>query len=281
MVPVESERACATAGTRPRWRRWVPLALLALAAALVFATGWYRYLSLETVVRNRTALALLVEAHFALALAAFLAIYITTVSLSIPGALLLTIASGILFGWLAGGLTVMVGATVGGTITFLIAKSVCGEYVVRRAGPRLSRIVRGFRADAFSYLLFLRLVPLFPFVLVNIAPALVGVPLRTFVTATALGVIPATFVFAGIGAGLDSAIRAQEIVYRACIDAGRPDCRLDFDASAAATPELIAALIALGVLALVPVLIKRVYSRRSGPIRSAHRRCRRAEGERS
>lgn len=242
----------------------MPLAIIVLAAVLVFALGWPRYLSLEMVVRNHTALAAFVEAHFAAALAAFVMVYIATVALSLPGAVLLTIAAGILFGWLVGGLAVLVGATVGATIIFLVAKTACGEYVARRAGPRLSRIVHGFRADAFSYLLFLRLVPLFPFVLVNIAPALVGVPLATFVAATALGIIPGTFVFAAVGAGLDSAIRAQEAIYRACVDAGRPDCHLDFDASAAATPELIAALIGLGLLALVPVLIKRVYARRSG-----------------
>lgn len=255
---------------RFRWRRWVPLAAIVLAAVLVFAMGWHRYVSLETVVSNRTALAAFVDAHFVAALATFIAIYIATVALSVPGAVLLTIAGGILFGWLVGGLAVLVGATVGATIIFLIAKTACGEYVVRRAGPRLSRIVDGFRADAFSYLLFLRLVPLFPFVLVNIAPALVGVPLVTFIAATALGIIPGTFVFAAVGAGLDSAIRAQEIMYRACVDTGRSDCRIDFHASAAATPELIVALIGLGLLALVPVVIKRVYARRSaaGPVGS-------------
>lgn len=267
MVPVESESAHAAICAPPvrsRWRRWVPLAAVLLVAILVFAMGWHRYLSLETVVRNRAELVSLVDAHYAAALAAFIAIYVATVALSVPGAMLLTIAGGILFGWLVGGLAVMAGATVGSTIIFLAAKTACGEYVARRAGPRLSRIVRGFRADAFSYLLFLRLVPFFPFVLVNIAPALVGVPLTTFLAATALGIIPGTFVFAAVGAGLDSAIRAQEMTYHACLDAGRSACRLDFDASAAATPELIAALIALGLLALVPVVIKRVYARRPG-----------------
>ncbi len=267
MVPVESESAHVAMyapPVRPRWRRWVPLAAVVLVAAVVFAMGWHCYLSLETLVRNRTELAAFVDTHFVAALAAFVAIYIATVALSVPGAMLLTISGGILFGWLVGGLAALIGATVGATIVFLIAKTACGEYIVRRAGPRLSRLVRGFRADAFSYLLFLRLVPLFPFVLVNIAPALVGVPLATFVAATALGIIPGTFVFTAVGVGLDSAIRAQEAVYRACVDAGRADCRLDFDASAAATPELVAALIALGLLALVPVVIKRVYARRSG-----------------
>jgi uncharacterized membrane protein YdjX (TVP38/TMEM64 family) len=266
MIPVESESARAATCTppvRPRWRRWLPLATIVVAAVLVFALGGYRYLSLETIVRNHAALVAFVEAHFAAALVAFVAIYIATVALSIPGPMLLTISGGILFGWLAAALAVLLGASVGATLVFLVAKTACGDYFARRAGPRLSAIARGFRADAFSYLLFLRLVPLFPFAFVNIAPALAGVPLTTFVAATALGIIPGTFVFAAVGTGLDSAIRAQDAVYRACVDAGRPDCRFDFDASAAATPQLIAALIALGLLALVPVVIKRVYARRS------------------
>ena len=244
--------------------RLIPLAALVAIAALVFAMGWHRALSLETLVRHRAALVSFVDAHLVAALAAFIGLYIAAVALSIPGAVLLTISGGILFGWLVGGFAVIVGATTGATVIFLVARSAFGGHVVRRAGPRLSRIVQGFRADAFSYLLFLRLVPLFPFLLVNLAPALVGVPLQTFIAATALGIIPGTFVFAGVGAGLDSVIRAQEAPYRACLDAGRTDCRLDFDPGAAATPQLIAALVALGLLALVPVVIKRVYARRSG-----------------
>jgi uncharacterized membrane protein YdjX (TVP38/TMEM64 family) len=158
----------------------------------------------------------------------------------------------------------VVAATIGASIIFLIARSAFGEYVVRRAGPRLSKILDGFCADAFSYLLFLRLVPLFPFFLVNLAPALVGVRLGTFVAATALGVIPATFVFASVGAGLDSVINAQAAAYHACLAAGRTDCRVDFDPAAALTPQLIGALVALGLLALVPVVVKRFSARRAG-----------------
>lgn len=267
MAPVESESACAAAcapPARPRWRRFLPLAAIALVALAVFAMGWHRYLSLETLVRNRAALDAFVDAHFVEALGAFIAIYIATVSLSIPGALLLTISSGILFGWLVGGLAVLVGAIVGATAVFLIARTAFGEHLVRRAGPRLKRVMEGFRANAFSYLLFLRLVPLIPFVLVNLAPALVGVPLTTFVAATALGIIPGTFVFAAVGDGLDSIILAQEMAYRACVDAGRADCRLDFDLAAAATPQLVGALIALALLALVPIVVKHVYARRAG-----------------
>jgi uncharacterized membrane protein YdjX (TVP38/TMEM64 family) len=244
--------------------RLAPVVVIVVIAAVVFAMGWHRHLSLETLVRHRAALGEFVDAHQAAALAAFVAIYVAVVSLSIPGAVFLTIAGGLLFGVIVGGLAVIVAATAGATVIFLIARSAFGTYVVRRAGPRLTKIVDGFCADAFSYLLFLRLVPLFPFFLVNLAPALVGVRLSTFVAATAIGVIPATFVFASVGAGLDSVIQAQAAMYHACLAAGRPDCGLDFDPSAALTPQLIGALIALGVLALVPVVVRRAYARKAG-----------------
>jgi uncharacterized membrane protein YdjX (TVP38/TMEM64 family) len=237
--------------------RLAPVVAIGLAAVLVFAMGWHRQLSLETLVRHRAALDDFVDMHFAAALTAFVAIYITAVSLSLPGGLFLTVSGGLLFGVLIGGAAAVMGATVGATVIFLIARSAFGEYVVRRAGPRLSKLADGFCAHAFSYLLFLRLVPVFPFFLVNLAPALVGVRLTTFVAATAIGIIPATFVFASVGAGLDSVIQAQAAMYHACLNAGRADCRLDFNPAAALTPQLIGALIALGLLALAPVLVRR------------------------
>src|SRR5262249_46645692 len=151
----------------------------------------------------------------------------------------------------------VVAATTGATVIFLVARSAFSQYVLRRAGPRLAKIADGFRADAFSYLLFLRLVPVFPFFLVNLAPALVGVRVATFVAATAIGIIPATFVFASVGAGLDSVIQAQAATYLACLNAGAADCHLDFDPAAVLTPQLVGALVPLGLLALAPVLVRR------------------------
>jgi uncharacterized membrane protein YdjX (TVP38/TMEM64 family) len=253
--------------------------VIALAAIVVFATGLHKYLSFETLVRNRVALAEFVGSHYWATLAAFVAIYIGVVALSIPGALFLTIGSGILFGWIVGGTAVIIGATVGAIIIFLIVKSLGPQilaavwaFLTRRATGSFARflsatrrrgeaLAEGFRADAFSYLLFLRLVPIFPFWLVNLVPALAGVRLATFAAATALGIIPATFAFAFVGAGLDSVIVAQEAVYRACVAAGKTDCRLDFDLKSALTPELLGAFVALGAVALVPVVVRRLRAR--------------------
>jgi uncharacterized membrane protein YdjX (TVP38/TMEM64 family) len=250
-------------------RRWWPLAAIVVLAVIVYAMGWHHQLSLETLVRHRAAIQAFVAAHEASALALFVALYIAAVALSVPGAVWLTISGGFLFGVWVGTLASMVGAVIGATLVFLIAKSACGEHLVRRAGPLAARLADEFRADAFSYLLVLRLVPAFPFFLVNLVPAVLGVRLSTFVTATALGIIPATFAFASIGAGLNSVISAQEAAYHACLAAGRADCRLDFDLMVALTPQVLAALVALAVLALLPVAIKRwrgraPIARRSG-----------------
>jgi uncharacterized membrane protein YdjX (TVP38/TMEM64 family) len=247
---------------RPWLHRLAPLALVVLVMAVVFVMGWHRYLSLETLVRHRAAIDGFVAARYALAITTFVAIYVAAVALSIPGAAILTITGGVLFGWFIAGLAAIVGATAGATIVFLIARGACGEAILRRAGPLAEKLAQGFRADAFHYLLFLRLVPVFPFWLVNLAPAVVGVRVGTFVLATALGIIPGTFAFGLVGEGLDSVIAAQEAAYRTCVAAERPDCRLDFSMTALVTPQLLAALAALGVVALIPVALRKWRARR-------------------
>jgi uncharacterized membrane protein YdjX (TVP38/TMEM64 family) len=246
---------------RFRVRRLVPLAAVAAAAILVVAMGWHRELSLENIVRYRTALGGFVNAHGLGAVAAFVAVYIVVVALSIPGGLFLTISGGILFGTIAGGLASVTGATIGAIIIFLIAKSAFGEHLMRRAGPLAARLAEGFREDAFCYLLFLRLVP-FPFFVINLVAAVMGVRLGTFIAATAIGIVPAAFALAFLGAGIDSAVMAQETAYRSCLAAGGTNCVLDFKLKAAITPQLIGALVALGCAALIPIVVKRVRARR-------------------
>jgi uncharacterized membrane protein YdjX (TVP38/TMEM64 family) len=251
-------------GARTRVRRFAPIAVVVLAMAAVFASGAYRHVSLETLVRHRMAIDAFLADHAIAAVGVFVAIYIVVVALSIPGALFLSISGGVLFGTLIGGLANVVGATIGATVIFLVAKSACGENLVRRAGPLACKLAEGFRADAFSYLLFLRLVPAFPFFLVNLAPALVGVKLSTFVAATAIGILPGAFAFAFFGSGLDSVLAAQEAAYRGCLASGRSECTLHFDMGMIVTPQLLAALAALGAIALIPVAVKRLRARHAG-----------------
>jgi uncharacterized membrane protein YdjX (TVP38/TMEM64 family) len=243
------------------WRRVLPIGAVVVVAVLVIAAGWHRELSLEGLVRHRAAIDDLIAGNQGVAVAGYVALYIVVVALSVPGALALTLVGGILFGVLVGGLAAAVGATAGAVCIFLIAKSTFGEQLLRRAGGRAAALAEGFCADAFCYLLFLRLIPVFPFWVVNLVAAVSGVRLTTFAVATAIGILPATFALAFVGAGLDSVIAAQEAAYNLCVSGGRSDCRLHFDVAAALTPELLVALTALGVLALIPIGLKRLRMR--------------------
>jgi uncharacterized membrane protein YdjX (TVP38/TMEM64 family) len=247
-------------------RRACPLVLVVVLSAVVFAMGWHRQLSFETLARHHEALRDFIVLHEVSAVGAYVALYIALVALSLPVGLYYTVIGGILFGAVLGGAAALVGATIGAICIFLIARSALGEHLVRRVGPLAEKLAQNFRADAFSYLLFLRLVPIFPFWLVNLVSALAGVRLATFAGATALGIVPATFAFAFVGAGLDSVIDAQHAAYRSCLAAGRADCRLTFHMNAAVTPELLAALAALGVVALIPVVVKRLRNRNRAPV---------------
>ena len=241
--------------------RLAPLVAIVLLALAAYAAVGRGAISLEALVRHRAAIDGFVVAHRLLAVGLYVLLYIFVVALSLPGATFLTVAGGFLFGLAVGAPAAVIGATLGATVIFLVARTALGEPLLKRAGPRAVKLAEGFREDAFHYLLFLRLVPAFPFFLVNLVPAFAGVRLAPFVAATALGVIPGAVAFAFAGTGLDSVIAAQKNAYEACLASGRGDCHLVFDAKDMLTPQLIGALVALGALALVPVVVKRLRLR--------------------
>lgn len=259
-LPDDREEVAAIAKTSARRLRlaaMIVLAVIVLAVAFAVAMGWHKQLSLEALVRHRATLAAMVADHELAALAGFIAFYAVAAGCSLPGVVFLTIGGGAVFGGLVGGFAAVAGATLGATAVFLIAKTALGSIAARWMGPLVTRLADGFREDAFHYLLFMRLVPVFPFWIVNLLPALCGVRLGTYVVATAIGIVPATLAFAFFGAGLDSVLAAQVTHYRACLSAGEADCRLEFDVTMVLTPQLIAGLVALGIAALIPVAVKR------------------------
>lgn len=236
--------------TAARLKRWLPLALLGSVIAGIFAFGLNDYLNLETLRENRAALKALVEAHAAVASIGFVLIYAVVVAASLPGATVMTLAGGFLFGvWLGTALNV-VGATVGATLLFLVARSAVGDGLRERAGPFVKRMEEGFRRDAFNYLLFLRLVPVFPFWVVNLVPAFLGMRLIPYVIATLIGIIPGGVVYTAFGAGLGD-----------LFDAGAEANLKDVF-----TPTIILALVGLGVLALVPIAVRRWRERARPPV---------------
>lgn len=258
MAAVESSREGVAAGSRS-WLRSLPLILLCGATATAFATGAYRYLSVEALVSHREALRGVVAAHAWTAPLGFWLAYVAAVALSLPGAALLTVAGGLLFGWAAGSLLTVSAALIGAVLVFLAARTSLAGWLRRGAGARLERFSAGFRDGAFSYLLFLRLVPVFPFWLVNLAPALLGVPLGTYAAATLIGIVPGTIAFSVAGSGLDGIIAGQAGAREACLAAGRSECGLDLSLKTLLTPGLAATLLALAVLSLIPVLLKRLW----------------------
>ena len=225
--------------------------------AAIFASGAHHYLTFENLLASRESLRGAIASHPVWSLAAYSLVYITAVALSVPGALILTISGGFLFGWLLGGLAAVMSATLGAILIFLAARTSLGAILREKAGPSIARFREGFEQDAASYLLFLRLVPVFPFWLVNLAPAILNVPLRTFAWTTLIGVLPGTFAYAFAGAGLDSVAAAQRQAFDACIASGGPDCKAHIYVRQLVTPQLLYAFAALGIVALIPVFLKR------------------------
>lgn len=240
--------------------RWGALCLLAGLTLTGYLNGWHEALSLSGLIRHREALATYVSGNRLEAMAVFTLAYAAVVAMSFPGGVLLTVAAGAMFGWWMGGLVAVTGATVGATLVFLIARSSLGAVLARRAGPFVRKLSDGFRRDAASYLLFLRLTPVFPFWLVNIAPALFQVPLGIYVLTTAIGILPGTFAFAMVGSGFDSVIAAQEALDPGC--AARGTCRVSL--TALLTPQLVTALVVMGLVALLPVGLRLWRRNRNG-----------------
>jgi uncharacterized membrane protein YdjX (TVP38/TMEM64 family) len=223
----------------------IPMAILAVGLIAFFALGYQRYLSLEVLRTNRALLLGYVHAHPLLAAGLYVTVYIGIIAFSIPGGTIMTITGGFLFGTLEAAALATCSATLGGTILFLATKTALADYFRTRMGPRVARFEDGFNRNAFSYLFVSRLIPMFPFPIVNIASGLLGVNARTFITATFIGIIPATVVFAGLGSGLGK-----------LFDRGiKPDMHLLL------RPQILLPLAGLAILALIPPIWRAIATR--------------------
>jgi uncharacterized membrane protein YdjX (TVP38/TMEM64 family) len=237
-----------SAASRRSWGRILLLpALAGFGLAAIFLFHLDRDLSFAALAANRLVLLGAVARHPFVVSALFAALYVVATTMSLPGSSLLTMSAGLLFGLGFGTALVVAAATLGATLLYLIARTSFGEFLRGRTSGTLERLQGGFQQDAFSYLLFLRLVPLFPFWLVNLVCALLEVPLRTFVSATLVGIIPGTAVYASVGSGLGAIFARGQ----------KPDLGLIF------TPEVLLPVIALAVLSLAPVAYRHLRQRRS------------------
>lgn len=214
---------------------------IAIAAVIAVGIGAFfyfdlgRFLTLEALKENRDRLLAFTDANYAGTVGLFIISYIAVTGLSLPGAVILTLAGGFLFGSVSATLFVNLGATTGATLAFLVARYLLRDAVEQKFGWWLGPFQEGFNRNAFSYLMTLRLIPLFPFFIVNLVSGLTRVNLGTYVAATALGIIPGSFVYAYAGQQLGTINSLKEI----------------------ASPNVIAAFVLLGLLALVPSVYKK------------------------
>ncbi|MBO6784900.1 MAG: TVP38/TMEM64 family protein, partial [Alphaproteobacteria bacterium] len=165
-------------------KRLAPLAVLVAGLVAFFALDLDTYVTLEALKEHRETLQAFVADNGILAVVGFGVLYAVVVAFSLPGGAIMTLTAGFLFGTVGGGLIVVVGATIGATALFLIARTAVGDVLRAKAGPFVAKMEEGFRENALSYLLFLRLIPLFPFWLVNLVPAFLGVSTVTYVIGT-------------------------------------------------------------------------------------------------
>jgi uncharacterized membrane protein YdjX (TVP38/TMEM64 family) len=220
----------------------VALALtIAVAVGAFFYFDLGQFLSLQTLKDNRDRLLAFTEAHYAAAVGLFVVAYAAVTGLSLPGAAIMTLAGGFLFGAVFGTILVNLGATTGATLAFLVARYLFRDAVERKFGKWLGPFQEGFAKNAFSYLMTLRLIPLFPFFVVNLVSGLTRINLSTYVAATALGIIPGSFVYAYAGRQLGTINSLKEI----------------------ASPNVLAAFVLLGLLAVVPIIYKKLSGKQA------------------
>jgi uncharacterized membrane protein YdjX (TVP38/TMEM64 family) len=242
-------------------KRYGPLVAIVAVTAFVFAMGWHRLITLDNVVAVRERFHGFLDRHMVLSILVYVTVYVAVVALSLPGGLVLTLTGGLLFGWLVGAVATVFAATAGATVVFLIARSSLGEAVAQSAGPWLEKFRRGFEEEGIRYMLFLRLVP-FPFWAVNLAPALLGIPLRTYVVGTFFGIIPGVIAFSYLGATLDRVIGDAKSSFEACVAArGADQCRLAIGLDKLPTTQILVALTLIGLVAVIPIALKKWRNR--------------------
>jgi len=219
-------------------KKIIILAIVACAIAAFFMFDLGRFLTLESLKANRDALLSYYAAHKLFFIISFILVYTAQTALSLPGAAILTLAAGAIFGALLGTVWVNIGATTGAVLAFLLARTLLRDWVVHTFGNKMKSLDKGLKESALSYLLFLRLVPLFPFFLVNLACGVTGLPMRTYILGTMVGILPGSFVYANAGASIASINSLSEV----------------------ASPRVLFSFALLGLFALIPAIYKKIKS---------------------
>jgi uncharacterized membrane protein YdjX (TVP38/TMEM64 family) len=224
-------------------KKWIGLALL----LVVFAMGWFssdllsfqvlaaRYVDIKTIVNESKVLSMLI----------FTGLYFVAVALSLPIALVLTLTGAALFGWW-GVISIWIGATAGAFAVFLAVRYFLHDWAETRLSGMLGHVRSEFQANPFQWALSMRLIPLIPFWMANALPALLGMSAVSFVSSTAVGILPGTLVYVGLGVGFDQIFSRGEIP----------------DLSVFRSPEVIGPLLALGVMSVISTIVTRQKQRK-------------------
>lgn len=224
---------------------YIPLFAIIICSLLAWYFGIQNYLTFDSLREHQKILQDFISEYYLSSLLIFSGLYITVVALSIPGAAIMTVTAGFLFGQIMGTLLAVISATIGATILFLSARLASKEIMVKKTGRWVKKMQAGFHEDAFSYLVTLRLIPLFPFVAINLVASLLQIPLKTFFFGTLLGIIPGSFVFTSIGVALRNVIHQPGFTPKLILD-----------------PYILVALVGLGFLSLLPVIYKKYKKKR-------------------
>ena len=222
-------------------RRFGPMLVIAALVAAALLSGVTKHLTFGELEAHRQGLRAFVADHPVLSVGAFIAAYAAMALTALPGPLVFTIAGGLLFGFWVGGFAVLIGANLGSALLFLVCKSAFGDVIRRRAGPRADKVKAMLTGNMFEHVLILRVMPVFPLGFITIGAALAGAPLRTFVAASVLGMVPSTIVYTGLGSGLNRKL-----------DQGGRITPGDF-----ADPQIILPLFGLAALAALPLVVRK------------------------
>jgi uncharacterized membrane protein YdjX (TVP38/TMEM64 family) len=221
--------------------RCLPLSFIFCGLFCFFYFRLDTYINFQTLKEHRQFLTIWTQEHYALAVCLYMLSYVATVICAIPSSLFFTLTAGFLFGTIFGFLYAIASALIGATIFFLLIRSALAEWLVEKVGKKIQHFEEGFQENAFNYILIMRLIPVFPFFIVNIASAILGVRLASFLAATFLGIMPSTMIYVSLGHGLGKIFDHHKI----------PDIGIVFQ------PHIFMPLIMLAVLALLPVIYKK------------------------
>ncbi|MDT8272231.1 MAG: TVP38/TMEM64 family protein [Desulfomonilia bacterium] len=216
------------------------LIIIALTIGLFYYLDLGKYLTLENLKENRDLLQNYYSSHTLIFIVSYIVIYTVQTALSLPGAAILTLAGGAIFGAIMGTVWVNIGATTGAVLAFLLARTLLRDWVVKKFGRQMETLDKGLSESGMSYLLFLRLVPIFPFFLVNLACGITGLPLKTYILGTMVGILPGSFVYANAGASIASIDTMGDV----------------------ASPRVLVSFALLGLFALIPTAYKKIKASR-------------------